>query len=156
MRGKKRAPKRKISPDPKYNSVVIAKFINHIMKKGKKSVAQKIVYQAFDIVKEKTKKDPLDIFDLAIRNISPEVEVRSRRIGGATYQIPIYVKEDRKLTLAFRWLIQAIHSRKGRPTREKLATELLEAAENQGIAIKKKQDVYRMAQANRAFAHFAR
>lgn len=156
MRGKKQAPKRKINPDPKYNSLVIAKFINHIMRKGKKSVAQKIVYKAFDIIKEKTKKDPLEVFDLAIKNVSPDVEVKSRRIGGANYQIPVYANEARKLTLAFRWLIQVVRAKKGKPMSEKLALELIDASGNQGMAIKKKEDVYRMAQANRAFAHFAR
>lgn len=155
MRGKKKIPERKIDPDPKYGRVIIAKFINYIMRRGKKTVAQKIVYQAFDIIKERTKKDPLEVFDLAIRNVSPEVEVRSRRIGGANYQIPVYTNEKRRLSLAFRWIIQAAKAKKGKAMAEKLAEELIEASENQGAAVKKKEEVYKMAQANRAFAHFA-
>ncbi len=155
MRGKK-APKREIAPDPKYKSVTIAKFINYLMRKGKKSVAQKIVYKAFDILAEKYKRDPLEIFDQAVRNVTPQVEVKSRRIGGANYQIPYQVRTDRGLILALRWLIQAAKTRKGQPMKERLALELMEAAQNQGAAIKKKEDVFRMACANRAFAHFAR
>lgn len=155
MRGKKKIPERKIDPDPKYGRVIIAKFINYIMRRGKKTVAQKIVYQAFDIIKERTKKDPLEVFDSAIRNVSPEVEVRSRRIGGANYQIPVYTNEKRRLSLAFRWIIQAAKAKKGKAMAEKLAEELIEASENQGAAVKKKEEVYKMAQANRAFAHFA-
>ncbi|MFA6391802.1 MAG: 30S ribosomal protein S7 [Patescibacteria group bacterium] len=154
MRGKQ-APKRVIQPDLKYNSIVIAKFINLIMTRGKKSVAERVLYDCFDIIAEKTKKDPLEIFNLAMKNVSPVVEVKSRRIGGANYQIPIEVKGDRRQALAFRWIIGAAQSRKGKPMREKLAQELMEASENQGTAIKKKEDVHRMADANRAFAHFA-
>ena len=112
MRGS--TPKRKISPDPRYNSLNIAKFINYIMRKGKKSVAQKVVYDCFDVIKEKTSKDPLDVFDLAIKNVSPEVELKSRRIGGANYQIPVSVAGNRKLALAYRWIIKAAKDRKGR------------------------------------------
>lgn len=148
--------KREITPDPKYDSAVIAKLINKIMQNGKRSVAQKIVYKAFDIVSEKTKQDALDVFDRAIKNASPDVEVKSRRVGGANYQVPVYVDADRKLTLAYRWIIEAAQSKKGKAMDQKLANELIDAAENQGAVIKKKQDVYRMAQANRAFAHFAR
>lgn len=155
MRGK-RAPKRKILPDPKYKSVHIAKFINYIMRKGKKSLAQNIVYQTFDILKERTKQDPIEIFEQAVKNVSPALEVRSRRIGGANYQIPVPVRGDRKLALAYRWIIEAARSKKGKPMQEKLAAELLAAYNNEGAAIKKKQDMHRMAEANRAFAHFAR
>jgi len=154
MRGKS-IPKRKISPDPKFNSVQITKLINHIMKGGKKSIAQKIIYNAFDYISVKTKRDPLEIFNEAIKNISPSVEVRSRRIGGANYQIPTPVHGDRKLTLSYRWIIAAAKNKKGKPMHEKLAIELIDAAEGQGDAIRKKTDVYRMAEANRAFAHFA-
>ena len=154
MRGKKF--KRAIEPDIKYDSLVIAKLINKIMKNGKKSVAQGIIYGAFDIITEKTKKDPLDVFDLALKNVSPDVEVKSRRVGGANYQVPTHVSEDRKTTLAFRWIIEAARAKKGKSMRERLAAELMDASEGQGNAVKKKQDVYRMAQANRAFAHFAR
>ncbi len=156
MRGKNPAPKRKIAPDPKFGSVLLAKFINHLMSDGKKSTAQRVLYQALDIVKEKSKGAPLEVFELAIKNIAPEVEVRSRRVGGANYQVPIYVTEARKNALAFRWLTAACNARTGAPMAQKLSGELLEAADNQGNAIKKKQDVYKMAQANRAFAHFAR
>jgi small subunit ribosomal protein S7 len=155
MRGKTNF-KRVIKADPKYDSLVIAKLINKIMDNGKKSVAQKIVYMAFDIISKKTKRDPLDVFDQAVKNVAPDVEVKSRRVGGANYQVPTYVSDDRKLTLAFRWLLEAAKNKAGKPMCEKLAIELMDAAENQGGAIKKKQDVYKMAQANRAFAHFAR
>ncbi len=155
MRGK-RAPKRKIKPDIKYNNVNVAKFINYIMRRGKKTVAQKIVYGAFDIITQKTKKDPLAVFEQAIKNVTPAVEVKGRRVGGANYQVPIPVKGTRKFQLASRWVIEAAKARKGKPMREKLALELIDAAQEEGAAIKKKQDVERMAEANRAFAHFAR
>lgn len=147
--------KREIAPDSVYNSVVIAKFINHIMKRGKKTIAQKIVYKALDIIQEKTKKDPLETFEKAIQNASPLLEVKPKRVGGATYQVPREVRGDRKLTLAIRWIINAANSKKGKPMREKLAEELILAAKNEGSAIKKKEDTHRMAEANRAFAHFS-
>ncbi len=155
MRGK-RAPKRRIKPDSKYNSVNIAKFINYLMRRGKRSIAEKVVYGCFDLLEKKGHKDAMDVFDRAIKNISPSVEVRGRRIGGGNYQIPVPVKGDRKLALAYRWLIAAAQNRKGRSMAEKLAEELLAACEEQGDAMKKKQDVFKMAEANRAFAHFAR
>lgn len=155
MRGK-RAPQRKIAPDPKYNSLVIAKFINNIMRRGKKAVAQKIVYNCLEHLEEKAKQPALKAFDQALHNVMPAVEVRGRRVGGANYQVPVPVIGDRRYALAFRWLITAAHSRKGRPMDIKLADELLAALNNEGEAIKKKQDVQRMAEANRAFAHFAR
>ncbi len=155
MRGKKQAPKRVILPDPKYQSEVIAKFINKVMERGKKTVARKIVYQAFDLIAKKTKQDPQDVFELALKNVSPQVEVKSRRVGGANYQVPVEVKGDRKQALAIRWLIEAANTKKGRPMHQKLGEELMLAAKNEGDAIKKKQDVHRMAEANRAFAHFA-
>jgi small subunit ribosomal protein S7 len=154
MSRRKKKENRIIEPDPVYNNVDVEKFINQVMKKGKKTIARKIVYQAFDIVKEKTKKEPLEIFDLAIRNASPLLEIKSKRIGGATYQVPREVRGDRKLTLAVRWILLAARNKKGKPMREKLAAELIEAANNQGVAIKKKEDTHRMAEANRAFAHF--
>lgn len=144
-----------ILPDPVYDNIMVAKFINHIMRRGKKTIAEKILYRAFDIIKEKTKKDSLEIFDLAIKNASPLLEVKSKRVGGATYQVPREVRGDRKITLAMRWIIQSAKSKKGRPMREKLAEELMAAANNEGAAIKKKEDVHRMAEANRAFAHFS-
>ena len=155
MRGKQ-APKRKIKPDPKFNNVMLAKFINYIMNDGKKSIAQKIVYGAFDFVSEKTKQDPMDVFDLAIKNVGPNVEVKGRRIGGANYQVPVVVSGDRKLQLANRWIIEASRKKKGKPMHLKLAEELMDAANGEGDAMKKKQDVHKMAEANKAFAHFAR
>ena len=155
MRGKS-ASKRAILPDPKYHSVNMAKFINMIMKRGKKTTAQKIVYECFDVINEKTKKNPLDVFDAAVKNVSPEVEVKSKRIGGGNYQIPIAVIGPRKLRLAYTWIINAAKARKGMPMRNKLAQEIIDASNKIGPAIKKKEDVYRMAEANRAFAHFAR
>ncbi len=144
-----------IEPDPVYNSVVVAKLINRIMERGKKTIARKIVYQSFDIIKEKTKKEAIEIFDEAIKNVSPLLEVKAKRVGGAVYQVPREVRGDRKLTLALRWISNAAKAKKGRPMREKLAEELMAAANNEGTAIKKKLDAHRMAEANRAFAHFA-
>lgn len=151
---RKKIEKRQIEPDLIYSNILVAKFINKVMQRGKKSVARKIVYQAFEEIKKKTKKEPLEIFEKAIENVSPLVEVKSKRVGGATYQIPREVKGDRKQTLAMRWILNAAKSKKGKPMREKLAEELMEAAENKGIAIKKKENTHRMAEANRAFAHF--
>ncbi len=152
---RKKQPKRIILPDPLYNNVTVAKFINYVMKKGKKEKARKVVYDAFKIIKEKTEKDPVEIFELAIRNASPLLEVKARRIGGATYQVPREVRGERKLTLAVRWIIQGSKSRKGKAMRQKLAEELIDVSNNQGWAIKKRDDTHRMAEANRAFAHFA-
>jgi small subunit ribosomal protein S7 len=135
--------------------LVLGKFINNIMTRGKKSVAQKLVYGSFDIIKAKTEKEPLEVFETAIKNVAPLVEVKSKRVGGANYQVPIEVAPKRRQALAFRWVIGAARSKKGRPMAEKLAEELMLAADMQGDAIRKKQDVHRMAEANRAFAHFA-
>jgi len=154
MRRKKKE-KRIISPDPVYNNVTVAKFINQIMRRGKKTIARKIVYRAFDMIKEKTKKEPLEVFTKALENASPLLEVKPKRIGGATYQVPREVRGDRRITLAMRWIIMATKSKKGKPMREKLAEEIMAAANNTGWAIKKKEDTHRMAEANRAFAHFA-
>jgi len=155
MRGKA-IPKRKIKPDIKYNRQDIAKLINYIMRKGKKTTAQKIVYGAFDILQEKTKKDPFVTYDAALRNVGPSLEIRGRRIGGANYQIPFPVNDARRQTLAFRWIISAAKARKGKPMKEALAMEILDAAKGEGTAFKKKEDTHRMADANKAFAHFAR
>ncbi len=152
---RKKKKKTIILPDPVYDNVVIAKFINQVMRKGKKTIAEKIVYQSFEGIKKKTKKDPLEVFEEALKNASPLLEVKSKRIGGATYQVPIPVEKDRKLTLAMRWIIEAAKSKKGKPMAGKLAEELIAAAENTGKAIKKKENIHRMAEANRAFAHFA-
>ena len=156
MRGKKKAPKRKIKPDIKYSNVQVAKFINYLMRRGKKTTAQSVLYDAFDIISQKTEKDPLEVFETAMKNISPQLEVRSKRVGGANYQIPFPVKGERKFALASRWIIGAAKDRKGKKMAEKLSEELMSAAKNEGTAIKKKEDVQRMAEANRAFAHFAR
>ena len=155
MRGKVKTNKNPILPDLKHNSLVVSKMINYIMKSGKKSVAEKIVYGALDIIAKKTKKSPAEALDIAIKNVSPSVEVKSRRVGGASYQIPVEVRSNRKLFLAFNWLVGAAQGKKGKPMKEKLAEEILLALNNEGVAIKKKNDVHRMAEANKAFAHFA-
>lgn len=155
MRGKQ-APKREFAPDPKYRNAILSRFINYVMYDGKKSVAQKVVYDAFDIIKEKTKQDPLEVFDEALKNVMPAIEVRGRRVGGANYQVPFPVRGERKYALAFRWILDSARARKGKPMYEKLAEELMLALNKEGNAMKKKMDVHRMAEANRAFAHFAR
>jgi small subunit ribosomal protein S7 len=155
MRGKQ-APRRQLTPDPKFQNVMIAKLINYVMLDGKKTTAQRVVYDALQIVTEKTKQDPVEVFELAMQNLMPNLEVKSRRVGGANYQIPMPVRGDRRLTLAFRWILIAARARKGSPMAQRLAQEILDTAENTGTAIKKKDDVQRMAEANRAFAHFAR
>lgn len=154
MRGKP-APRRKLLPDPKYNNTTVGRFINLIMRRGKKTTAQSVVYGALDIIAEKTKKDPVPVFEQAIKNVSPLLEVKSRRIGGANYQVPIEVRGDRQETLPMRWIIDACRHKKGAPMAQKLATELIDASNKQGEAMKKREDVHRMAEANRAFAHFA-
>jgi small subunit ribosomal protein S7 len=155
MRGK--TPKKRTnSPDPKFQSLTIAKFINHIMRRGKKQLAQRIVYNCFDSIRADTGEDPLSLFNKALKNITPDVEVRSRRVGGATYQIPYQVKGDRRLSLAFRWLIAGAKGRKGKGMSQQLKAELIAAYKGEGGAIKTRQNVERMAEANRAFAHFAR
>jgi small subunit ribosomal protein S7 len=146
--------KREILPDPKYDNQIVARFINYIMWDGEKSVAREVVYDAFDIIAKKTKKEALDVFDEAIKNTSPMLEVKSKRVGGANYQVPRPVKGDRRLTLSLRWMIQAARLKKGQRMAEKLAEELIQASLNSGAAVKKKDDTHRMAQANRAFAHF--
>ncbi|MEK7643917.1 MAG: 30S ribosomal protein S7 [Patescibacteria group bacterium] len=152
----KQTPKRVIAPDLKYNSVIVAKFINFIMKMGKKNAAEKIVYYTLSALAEKKQGNALAIFEKAIEAVRPQVEVRSRRVGGANYQVPMPVSGDRQNALAFRWIVAASHARKGHSMKEKLTAELLEALEGMGGAIKKKEDVHRMADANKAFAHFAR
>lgn len=155
MRGKK-APKRDLAPDPKFGNLQIAKFINYVMLDGKKSTAQRVVYDAFDRIAAKTEKDPVEVFESAIKNVGPALEVRSRRVGGANYQIPVPVRGERRITLAYRWILGVARSKGGRPMAERIADELMAAANNEGDAIKKKEDVQKMAEANRAFAHFAR
>ncbi|MBI4117644.1 MAG: 30S ribosomal protein S7 [Parcubacteria group bacterium] len=155
MRGKK-ASRRSTKPDLRYNNPFIGKFINYVMRDGKKSIAQEVVYQCLDIVKEKTKKNPIEIFDKAMKNVSPLLEVRSKRVGGANYQIPVQVRSERRFILGSRWIIEAAQTRKGKSMQEKLAEELMAAANLEGSAMRKKQNVQKMAEANRAFAHFAR
>ncbi len=154
MARKKRAVKKDIKPDIKFSSVLVSKLINKIMLHGKKSVAENIVYTAFNILQKKVNKDPLEIFESALNNIKPEVEVKSRRIGGATYQIPIEVPRDRQVSLSLNWLIGFARSRKSAPMCDRLAREIMDAYNNTGSTIKKKEDTHRMADANRAFAHF--
>lgn len=146
--------KREIAPDLVYNNVAIAQIVNHIMKRGKKTTAKRIVYGALEIIKEKTGKEPLEVFDLAIENARPLLEVKSQRVGGATYQVPKPVAKERGTALAVRWLLSTARKKKGQPMKVKLAEELIGAANNTGSAIKKKEDTHRMAEANRAFAHF--
>jgi len=146
--------KREIQPDLKYNNVNVQVLIHHVLKKGKKSTANKIVYQMLDIIQDKTKKDPVEVLETAFKNVGPQMEVRPRRVGGATYQVPMEVDSNRRLTLAIRWILSAARSRGGRSTAEKLAAEIIDAAENQGSAIKKREETLKMAQANRAFSHF--
>ena len=151
---RRRPEKRQVLPDPVYNDILVAKFVNYVMECGKKGVAEKIFYGAMEMIKQKTKTDGLVIFEKAIENASPSVEVKSRRIGGATYQVPIEVPKNRRFYLAAQWIINAANSRSGKPMAEKLATELISAANGDGGAIKKKDDTHRMAEANKAFAHF--
>lgn len=147
--------RRRIDPDPLHGSVIVAKFINVLMERGKKTVAQHVLYDAFRLIEERTKEKPTDVFDAAIKNVSPMVEVKPRRVGGANYQVPIEVHGDRRQALAFRWIIGAARARKGKPMAVKLAEEFIDAKNKQGAAMKKREDVHRMAESNRAFAHFA-
>ncbi|WP_298840394.1 30S ribosomal protein S7 [Clostridium sp.] len=146
--------KRDVLPDPMYNSKVVTKLINNVMEDGKRGVAQKICYEAFDIIKEKTGKEPLEVFEAALNNVMPLLEVKARRIGGANYQVPIEVRPERRQTLGLRWLLLAADNRGEKYAREKLANELLEAANNTGAAVKKREDIHKMAEANKAFAHY--
>ena len=155
MPRRREVPKRQILPDPLYHSQLVSKFINVLMKDGKKSVAERILYDALNTIKERTgEEDPVAVFQKAIDNVKPAVEVKSRRVGGSTYQVPIEVRPARKLALAMRWLIQAAKGRGEKTMRLRLAGELLDAAENRGVAIKRKEDTHRMAKATRAFSHY--
>ncbi len=147
-------PKREILPDPVYNSVLVTKLVNSIMLDGKKGVAQKVVYGAFDIVKEKTGKEPLEVFQAALENIMPSLEVKARRVGGATYQVPIEVRPARRQTLGLRWLTTYTRARGEKTMKEKLAGEIMDAANNTGSSVKKREETHRMAESNKAFAHF--
>ncbi len=154
MARRREAQKREITPDPKYNDVLVGRFINNILRRGKKSVAEGIVYYALEAVAVKAKEDPIKVFRKAVENTAPLLEVRSRRVGGATYQVPVEVKEGRRIALSIRWMIQFAKERSGRSMVEKLTGEILDAFNNAGGAIKKKEDVHRMAEANKAFAHY--
>lgn len=154
MPRRREVPKRDILPDPKFGSIAVSKFMNAIMQDGKKSVAERIVYGAFDIVAQKTGKEPLEVFNAAMDNIKPIVEVKSRRVGGANYQVPVEVRPERQLALAMRWLREFSRKRSEKSMGERLAAEMLEASENRGGAVKKRDEVHRMAEANKAFSHF--
>ena len=154
MRGKK-APKRDITPDPKFQRADIAKLINYVMSDGKKTTAQRVVYDAFEYISKKTKLDPLEVYDNAIRNVSPSLEVKGKRIGGANYQVPIVVTGERKTTLAYRWILEAARGKKGAAMFKRLGDELIASSNSDGAAMKKREDVQRMAESNKAFAHFA-
>ena len=154
MSRKNSAPRRNFYPDPKYRSLILSKFINFVMYDGKKTRAEKIIYDALEQIKEKTKNDPIKVFNDAINNIRPNVEVRSRRVGGATYQVPVEVKVKRSQTLALRWLLDATRKRKNKTMSDKLFNELMEASQNKGAAIKKREETHKMAESNKAFAHY--
>ena len=154
MSRKKKVIKREILPDPKYHDVLVAKFINNILRKGKKSIAEAILYQALDVIEEKTKESGLEVFRKAVENVQPTLEVKSRRVGGSTYQVPIEVRSNRREALAIRWLISYAKARSETTMADKLAGELIAAWKEEGAAIKKKEDTHRMAEANKAFAHF--
>lgn len=151
---KRRAEKRIISPDPKYKDVLVTRFVNNIMFDGKKNTARRILYDAFGIIAEKTQQEPMDVFKKALSNVAPVVEVRSRRVGGATYQVPVEVREDRRVALAIRWIKKFAKSRRDKTMAQRVAAELMAASKGEGSAFKKKEDTHRMADANKAFAHF--
>jgi small subunit ribosomal protein S7 len=148
--------KRETPPDARYSSVIVQRFINKVMQRGKKSVAERIVYDAMDLAADRVKRTPMEVFEQALRNASPSIEVKPKRVGGATYQVPVEVKADRRYALAMRWILMSARSRSGRPMHERLAAELVDAFNNTGSTIKRKDDVHKMAEANRAFAHYGR
>ena len=154
MSRRRRADKREIVPDAKYGDLVLAKFMNSLMYDGKKSAAEGIIYGAFDSIQQKTKQDPIQIFHEALRNVAPAIEVKSRRVGGATYQVPVEVRPERRTALAMRWLISYSRDRNEKSMKEKLAAEVIAASKGEGNAVKKKDDTHRMAEANKAFAHY--
>jgi len=154
MGRKKKSIDRKINPDPKYNSVLVSKFVNRMMWEGKRSVSLRIVHEALGILQSKTEKEPMEVFTKALDNVKPVVEVKSRRVGGATYQVPVDIREPRKEALCMRWIIKAARDRSGHGMGERLAAELLDAYNNTGTAFKKKEDTHKMAEANKAFAHY--
>ncbi len=148
------AEKREINPDPKFGDLIVTKFMNSVMKEGKKSVAELIVYGAFDTLEQKTRRSPVEMFHEALKNVMPSIEVRSRRVGGATYQVPVEVRMERRQALAIRWIITAARGRNENTMSERLSSELMDAANNRGTAVKKREDTHRMAEANRAFSHY--
>ena len=154
MSRRHRAEKREINPDPKFQNLVVSKFMNSIMYEGKKSVAEAIVYGALDVIEGKTKSNPVGVFQQALDNVMPAIEVRSRRVGGATYQVPVEVRTDRRQALGIRWIISAARERNEKTMMERLSAELLDASNNRGNAVKKREDTHRMAEANRAFSHY--
>ncbi len=154
MPRRREVPKRQIMPDPQYGERLVGKFINYLMKRGKRNIAESLLYKSFDIISEKSKEDPVKVFKKAMDNVKPVLEVRSRRVGGATYQVPIEVRPDRKVALAMRWLITYSKQRSGKSMVEKLAGEILDAYNNRGASVKKREDVHKMAEANKAFAHY--
>ena len=154
MPRRREVPKREILPDPKYGNRLVGKFMNNVMMAGKKSIAERIMYGAFDIIKEKTGDDPLKVFKSAVENVKPSVEVKSRRVGGASYQVPVDIRQNRRLALGMRWIIAFARKRGEKTMRERLAAELMDAARNTGASVKKKEDTHRMAEANKAFAHY--
>ena len=154
MSRRHKAERREVNPDPKFNDLIVSKFMNSIMKEGKKSVAERIVYGALDRMQSRAKSDPIQLFHAALDNVMPAVEVRSRRVGGATYQVPVEVRNERRQALAIRWLIAAARSRNENTMEERLSGELLDAANNRGTAVKKREDTHKMAEANRAFSHY--
>ena len=156
MSRRRRAERRVVPPDPVFNNVELARFINNVMQRGKKTTAQRIIYKAFDIIKETANREPLEVFQQALRNATPMVEVRPKRVGGATYQVPQELRPVRSEALAIRWLIRGARSRKGKPMRQGLAEELMEASRGEGTAVRRKEELHRMAEANRAFVHYRR
>lgn len=154
MPRRNRPERRPIAPDPRFNSVALQQFINKVMMNGKKGTAERIVYGAMEHLQERTRQDPLDVFQQAMRNVTPQMEVKPRRVGGATYQVPVEIRADRRTALAVRWLLAAARARSGRAMSERLAQELMDAAENTGTAVKRREDTHRMAEANRAFVHY--
>jgi len=154
MPRRNRPQRHKINPDPRYDSLVLAQFINKVMWSGKKGTAERIVYGAFAHVEERTRRDPMDVFQQAMRNVTPQMEVKPRRVGGATYQVPVEIRAERRSALAIRWILTAARARGGRSMAQRLAQELMDASENQGTAVKRREDTHRMAGANRAFVHY--
>jgi small subunit ribosomal protein S7 len=149
-----RVIRREVTPDPKYGSRTLAMFTNKVMTRGKKSTAERIIYKALEMIEQEQKKDPIEVFDQAVRNATPVVEVKPRRVGGATYQVPVDIRAERRMALALRWLLNSARARKGRSMAERLAAELVDAANGQGSTVKRKEDTHRMAEANRAFVHY--